>query len=315
MSGSPDFPLIVTPGAGDNELAAWVTARPGWTAQPLGQHGAILFRGFQVDGVADFRRVVGLVSPALLAYTERSTPRTGVGHDIYTSTEYPAHLDIVQHNENSYASTWPRTIAFYCARPADRGGETPLGDSAEVYRQLPPSTRDRFASKGVMYVRNYGLGVDLSWQDAYQTDDPAAVEAYCRGASIAFEWLDGHRRLRTRQVRPAVARHPVTDDWLWFNQAHLFHTSSLDPATREALHGMFADEDLPRQAYFGDGCPIPASLLDEVRETYRAVLRTFPWQIGDVLLVDNMRISHGRRAFTGPRQVFVAMADPWDKTE
>jgi alpha-ketoglutarate-dependent taurine dioxygenase len=265
-----------------------------------------------MEAFNDFMRIV---SRSLMEYKERSTPRTRVGSDIYTSTEYPPHLDIVQHNENSYASTWPRTIAFYCEVPADTGGETPLADSGEVYRRVPGRVREAFASTGVMYVRNYGLGVDLSWQDAYQTSDRAAVEAYCRGASISCEWLDGGQRLRTRQVRPAVARHPLTREWLWFNQAHLFHTSGLDRATREALHATFAEADLPRQAFFGDGSPIPVAWLDDVRDAYRESLQVFSWQRGDVLLVDNMRISHGRRAFTGPRKVYVAMAEPWSATE
>jgi alpha-ketoglutarate-dependent taurine dioxygenase len=52
-----------------------------------------------------------------------------------------------------------------------------------------------------------------------------------------------------------------------------------------------------------------------VRDAYRESLQVFSWQRGDVLLVDNMRISHGRRAFTGPRKVYVAMAEPWSATE
>lgn len=308
------FPLLVTPRLAGIDVCAWATQNATWTRTALATHGAVLLRGFQVNGLEGFERMMRAIWPALIEYKERSTPRRSVGGDIYTSTEYPAHLDIVQHNENAYAASWPLTIAFYCERPAERGGETPLADSAEVYRRIPERTRELFAEHGVMYVRNYGLGVDLSWQEAYQTSDCEVVEAYCRAASIAVEWLDSSRRLRTRQVRPAVARHPVNGDWLWFNQAHLFHTSNLDEATREALHAAYAEEDLPRQTFFGDGRPIPVPLLDEVREAYRQSLQIFPWQREDVLLLDNMRISHGRKAFTGARRVYVAMAEPWDRT-
>ncbi len=309
------FPLLVAPQRAGVDLGEWAIGQTTWIRSRLGTDGALLFRDFRVSGLDDFERFMRVVCPTLLEYTERSTPRTGVGHDIYTSTEYPAHLDIVQHNENAYASSWPRTIAFYCATPAAQGGETPLAASAEVYRRVPAAIRDAFVSRRVLYVRNYGLGVDLSWQTAYQTNDPAVVEAYCRRASMTWEWLDGGQRLRTRHVRPAVATHPATGERLWFNQAHLFHTSGLDPATREALCDAFAPEDLPRQTYFGDGAPIPDAMLDEVREAYRQSTHMFPWQRGDVLLVDNMRISHGRKAFSGTRQVYVAMAEPWDQTE
>jgi len=309
------LPLIVGADSPNADLAQWCEARRPWIEQTLVQHGALLLRNFSVNSLQDFERVTRTVSPSLLEYKERSTPRKSLGNDIYTSTEYPAHLDIVQHNENSYASTWPRKIFFYCHLPAESGGETPLADSREVYRRLSKETRELLTRKQVMYVRNYGLGIDLSWQDAYQTSDPAEVESYCRTASISWEWMNGGSRLRTRQVRPAVAKHPVTGEWLWFNQAHLFHTSGLDKTTQQALHATYAEEDLPRQTFFGDGRPIPVSLLDEVREVYRQTLQVFPWQKGDVLIVDNMLISHGRKSFTGPRKVYVAMSELWDKIE
>jgi alpha-ketoglutarate-dependent taurine dioxygenase len=36
--------------------------------------------------------------------------------------------------------------------------------------------------------------------------------------------------------------------------------------------------------------------------------RTFTWRLGDILLVDNEVIAHGRRPFTGERAIDVAMA-------
>lgn len=314
ISGSL-FPLLVTPRLPRAGLAEWAARNADWIEARLLEHGALLFRNYAVSALEDFERFVRTLYPSLVEYKDRSTPRTSVGRDLYTSTEYPAHLDIVQHNENSYAPAWPRKLAFYCHQPAERGGETPLADSRDVYRHVSPATRDLFAGRGVMYVRNYRQGVDLSWQEAFQTSDPADVERYCRSRSIAWEWLDEGRRLRTRQVRPALARHPATRDPLWFNQAHLFHVSGLDRATREALQAEYAEADLPRQTFFGDGSPIPLALVDEIRAAYAKAVRVFAWQAGDVLLLDNMMTSHGRRAFTGTRRVYVAMAEPWDRVE
>jgi hypothetical protein len=80
--------------------------------------------------------------------------------------------------------------------------------------------RDKFEEKGVMYVRNYS-DLDIPWQIVFQTEKREGVEAYCNQHELAFEWLEGNT-LRTTQVNPATAVHPVTGEKIWFNQAHLF---------------------------------------------------------------------------------------------
>ncbi|MFX8696328.1 TauD/TfdA family dioxygenase, partial [Acinetobacter baumannii] len=88
-----------------------------------------------------------------------------------------------------------------------------------------------------------------------QTSDRAAVEDFCRSQDIAWEWFDDGT-LRTRQVCQSEMRHPVTGEAVWFNQAHLFHVSGLEPAVREALLEAVDPEDLPRNVVYGDGAPI-----------------------------------------------------------
>jgi alpha-ketoglutarate-dependent taurine dioxygenase len=159
-----------------------------------------------------------------------------------------------------------------------------------------------------MYVRNYGEGIDLPWQEVFQTGERHDVERFCRSAGIDFEWKDGGG-LTTRQVCQAIARHPQTGEQVWFNQAHLFHVSSLDAAARDMLLRRFAEDELPRHAFYGDGGAIEAAVLDEIRAAYEQEAVRFAWEKGDVLLLDNMLTAHGREPFEGPRQVLAGMAE------
>jgi alpha-ketoglutarate-dependent taurine dioxygenase len=308
LDSAHPLPLLAQPEDAGLDLAAWAGENREWIDARLLEHGGILFRNFRIGGLAEFQRFVEGASGDLLEYRYRSTPRTEVSGKIYTSTEYPASEEIPLHNENSYSRTWPLKIFFFCEKNAREGGMTPIADSHEVYRRVPAALRDRFAEKGVMYVRNYGEGADLSWREVFQTDDRTGVEEFCRQAGIEHEWKpDGG--LRTRQVCQAVADHPRKGLKLWFNQAHLFHISSLAPGIREAMLEVFAEEDLPRNTYYGDGTPIDVADLDTIRQIYRDVQISFPWQEGDILLLDNMGVAHGRTPYKGERKIRVGMTE------
>jgi alpha-ketoglutarate-dependent taurine dioxygenase len=303
------LPLLVLPAVPGLHLAAWLRNNRALIEARLLEHGGLLFRNFTVNGPEAFEECVKALSGELVEYTYRSTPRKRVAGNVYTSTEYPADRGIPLHNEMSYSRTWPLKIWFFCVTPADQGGLTPIADSRTVLDRIPAAVRERFARLGVAYVRNYGLGLDLSWQEVFQTADRMEVERICRAGGIELEWK-GDDRLTTRQVCQAVADHPKTGERLWFNQAHLFHVSSLDPSARQLLETLPEDE-LPRNAYYGDGTPIEPSVLDDIRQAYADTTVLFHWQHGDLLLLDNMLTAHGRTPFQGPRTVLAGMADRW----
>ena len=199
-------------------------------------------------------------------------------------------------------------LLFFCAQAAQQGGETPIADSRKIFQLLDARLRDEFIDKKVMYVRNYGEGLDLPWEEVFQTTDKQAVERFCRESNIDFEWRS-QNRLRTRQVCQSVATHPRSGEVVWFNQAHLFHVASLAPGLRESMLATLDESELPRNVYFGDGTPIEPRVIDEIQRVYNEAAVCFCWQDGDVLLVDNMLVAHGRKPYSGNRKVLVAMAD------
>jgi alpha-ketoglutarate-dependent taurine dioxygenase len=308
--GGVGLPLVIYPTIEGVDLVAWALSNRELIRTCLLKHGGILFRNFNISSPAVFEQVALACSAELLQYRERSSPRTQLSNNIYTSTDYPADQSIFLHNENSYQHIWPLKIFFFCLVPAPQGGETPIADCRQVFERIDQKIRQRFIEKGWMLVRNFGCGLSLTWQSVFQTEDQFAVEAYCHEAGIETEWRGD--RLRTRQVRRAVAQHPATGETVWFNHVAFFHVSTLEPSTREALLGGLEEDDLPNNTYYGDGSPIEPSVLEDIREAYRREMVSFAWQEGDIMMLDNMLVAHGRNPYVGQRKVLVAMAERFD---
>jgi len=310
---APDqtFPLVIRPrderAAGATQATEWAAAHRDELEQDLLRYGAILFRGFDLGSASAFERFALSICSEL--FNENGEhPREAVSGKVYTPVFYPPEQKLLWHNENSFNLRWPMKILFGCARPADEGGDTPIVDSRRVFEELNPELRRRFIEKQLLYQRNFGLGVGLDWQAVFQTDDKAALEEKCRGEKIQLEWKK-EGGLRALSRRPAAARHPKTGEWTWFNQAQHWHISCLDPETREALEEIFAPEDLPRHCFFGDESTIEDSDMQQVMDVYDRLEVSFLWQVGDVLLLDNMLTAHARNPFKGERKILVAMGE------
>jgi alpha-ketoglutarate-dependent taurine dioxygenase len=287
----------------------WTKANAQTIEALLAEHGALLFRNFSFSGVGQFEECARALVPELIEYGERSSPRTRLSAGIYSSTDHPPDQPIVLHNEQSYTLNWPMKLWFFCAHPPDDGGRTPLADSRKIYQRLAGHIVERFTRKQVLYIRNYGAGLGLSWQEAFQTGDELEVARQCRRVGIDLEWKSGGR-LQTRQVRPAVRKHPRTGEMVWFNHAYFFHPSSLQQSAREAMLAVVDEEELPYNTFYGDGSRIEPSVLDEIWRAYYEETVSFPWQQHDLLLVDNMLVAHGRESYRGRRKIVVAMGQP-----
>jgi alpha-ketoglutarate-dependent taurine dioxygenase len=316
LDSAGTLPLVMEPAGEGVNLSDWIKTNGSLVQSELDKHGAILFRGFNIDSPERFQQVIRSISGEPLEYSERSSPRSQVSGNVYTSTDYPPNRTIFPHNEQSYNQTFIRKIFFCCLVPALEGGATPIANCRNIYKRIDPKIRQRFIDKKYMYVRNFGDGFGLSWQTTFQTEDRRVVDEYCRKNNIALEWKTGNR-LRTRQVRRAEAKHPTTGESVWFNHLTFFHISTIDPDIREWMLDQFTIEDLPNNTYYGDGSSIEPSVLDELRGAYLEEKVIFPWQKGDVLAVDNMLTAHAREPFVGPRKVIVGMAEPfnWNDVE
>ncbi len=302
---------VITCKAESFDLCAWCAEfRPELDALRE-RHGAVLLRGFQVGGAQGLRDILSSLGEESMPYVERSSPRTRVGTDVYTSTEYPASQTIPPHNENSYANQFPLHIAFYCRMPASQGGETPLVDCRRVLGGLSEATVAHFRERQLLYVRNYHPGLGLAWSEVFGVQTRAEVEECCHRSGYRFEW-SGEGVLRTWRGAPAIVLHPSTREPVWFNHAAFFHVTSLPDEVSFGLLQRFAPQELPNHVFYGDGEPISAETMAEVRAAYRSAMQVVAWQAEDLLLLDNILTAHARMPYREPRSVLVSMGGKLD---
>lgn len=304
---------VITPSGGqdrlDDLLEYLASHRVGIKAQLL-RTGAVLFRGFAVRSNEDFQQVRDrFAQGAQFSYRDGNSPRTKMAAGIYTSTEYPREYRITLHNEMSYASKWPAHLLFYCHIPATEGGETPLNDCRALLHRLDPQMVDSFRRHGVRYTRylNGAGGIGKSWSDTFEMSDKAAIEEYCRDNNVEFFWEKDS--LFMAQQGPGLLRHPVTNEEVWFNQANQFHPSSLPAEEYQGLKLLFRrnKHKFPHYATYGNGEEIPEQYLRQVTELQFDLAVKFRWEQGDVVIVDNVLVAHGRMPFKGERKIFVSM--------
>jgi alpha-ketoglutarate-dependent taurine dioxygenase len=285
------------------DLWTWLEAHREKVAQLVKAEGAVVLRGFDapVSGFSQVHASLGIVPHG---YIDAHTPRTKLNETVFTSTEYPASEIIELHSEMSFASTWPATVMFFCEISPNTDGETPFADNGEILRLLTRDVGMAFREKGVLYTRVFVPGIGLSWQEAFGVSTPGELEDKLPSLDVKLAWRGPV--LRVSSKRPATLRHPTTDEEVWFNQALAFHPSALSPTIRRALAEL-DPADYPNQVCFGDGTPIPDAVIAEVRDACRQVEAVQRWDQGDLVILDNISTSHGRRSFEGPRRILAAL--------
>lgn len=339
-----DLPLDVMPRGGtDSErdvgaLCQWLKSEASAVQALLARHGALRFRGFDVQGPEDFERIARAVDPELKNDYLGTSPRDAVTDHVFNASELPDFFPIPQHCEMSFCADPPRRLFFCClVEPEAGGGETPLCDFRQVHADLDPAVRQRFEQGGLRIVRNYaGPGQqDASdptqlkpWPDMFHTTDRAEVDARCRSEGFETEWLAGDA-LRIWSTQPVTRVHPETGETAWHNHVTTFHVSTAEAELRrvakyrpterhrglaqmaaqleERLRSKPSEEQGMHTLHL-DGSEIRDEDLEHVRDVVWRHMVIEPWKLGDVVAIDNHSVSHGRLPYEGERRVVVCWA-------
>ncbi|MGH0030732.1 MAG: TauD/TfdA family dioxygenase [Myxococcota bacterium] len=286
---------------------AWLRARRDALEESLAREGAVLLRGLPLATADDFDAVVRVFDRPNFAYRESLSNAVRVERTerVFTANEAPPEAVIRLHHELAQTPRHPARLYFFCEKPAEEGGATPLCRSDRLYeaiaRERPDFARD-CATHGLLYrlvmppADDAGSGQGRSWRSTFATETREGAEARMRRLGYAWEWLPGDCLSATTPVLPAVRTLPDGRK-AFFNQ--LIATLGWSDARNEDA----------RSVTLGNGRPLDAEALRWAGEQAEALCVDLQWQRGDVALVDNFRVMHGRRSFCGTRRVLASLAD------
>jgi alpha-ketoglutarate-dependent taurine dioxygenase len=319
------LPLVIEPKKplkDMQEFAALLSQNNGYLKENLLKYGGLLFRNFPVKDENDFSLVIkSLDTGKFINYIGGDSPRTIIKEGIYTSTEAPPWLKIPLHNELSFVKNYPHHIYFYChTAPQDRG-QTIIADARKVYQTVDPEVRRIFTEKKIKYISRYYHKSQLmdfinklqpshkTWLQVFETGNKDVVERLCRENEFAFKW-NQNDWIEISQVRPAVMKHALTQENVWFNQAHLYDFSPKLLGFWKYLGAklLYCRKHMRlHEVFFADNTPISREYLYHIMDILDANTITYPWQKGDILVLDNVLAMHGRAPFQGKRRVLTAM--------
>lgn len=303
------FPKIYVPSKQGDErfgVAHFLQEGPA-LKQELKEKGALLFRGCGVNSAEDFEGVLDAVPFENMPYLGGAAPRRQITHRrIMTANESPPDEKIPLHHEMAQTRHPPDFIFFYCDTAPISGGATTLFDSRAAFDLLnviDHSLAKELEAQGVRYTRvmpgvtDPASPIGRSWRETFLVETKNEAEGVMQGQGLDWQWLDGDELRTESPVLPAVGLDPVSGQKTFFNSVIAAFTGWND--TRNVGH---------RAVKLGSGGYLPSAVFETFLERAVAEVVNVPWQVGDMLWLDNRLVMHARQPFKGPRQIYTAIA-------
>lgn len=275
--------LLLTPGRKDVTL---LDTAP-HLLEELRSAGHVLLRGFD-SSLDDFNALVGKCSSRVTLDPARRF-HGDVAQLVDSGTDA-----IGLHIENGATPYPPDLLWFYCLKAAASGSQTTVCDGRRVWEHLGDSARELFLEKPLVFSRSVG---EQQWRQftAFSLADGRGPE------EIGIADLRGLAAQGNAQI-DALADGSVSYEF----ETRAAHPSkwSEQVTWANSIFGPSYNYEAP-QIRFRDGTDIPKGLLDELAVVTEEVTEEISWQEGDLVLIDNSRVMHGRRAITDSDRTIV----------
>ncbi|MCH9695312.1 MAG: TauD/TfdA family dioxygenase [Gammaproteobacteria bacterium] len=289
-----------------SDMHEWIQSRRDQLLEQLAQHGAILFRGFPIKDAEDFDSVIRTFRLDSFTYQESLSNAVRVNRTelVFTANEAPPEVSIFLHHEMAQTPLFPSRLFFCCETAPESDGETPICRSDVLLDRLQEREPDFVAACENLGVRYSNVmpaqddpesGQGRSWKSTLDAADTAEAEMRLDKLGYAYEWLPDNTLRVTTPVLPAI-RTLVGGRRVFFNQLIA------------AFRGWQDVRNDPRKSIcFGDDSEIPTDSMNVAIELADELSFNLAWQDGDVALIDNYLVMHGRRPFKGKRRVLASL--------
>jgi len=298
------FPAII-PSSGQS-LDDFISENKDEIDMHLADTGAVLFRGFDIT-------TPEILDIAIDAYGEESftyekslsnAVRVNLTPRVFTANEAPPDVEIFLHHEMAQTPLYPSKLFFACMIAPETGGATPLCRSdilLDKLRKAEPELVADFEEKGVQYTNimpaenDENSGQGRSWKSTLSAETKEAAEQRLSELGYSWEWLESGA-LKVTTPRLDAVRSLGADETSFFNQLIAAFRGWKD-----------ARNDPSKSVTFGDGSPIDVPALTTAIKLADELSYDLNWQAGDVALIDNYRVMHGRRPYSGKRRVVASL--------
>ncbi|CAD6246669.1 unnamed protein product [Miscanthus lutarioriparius] len=250
-----------------------------------------------VDGVvfpartaADFDRAVDAFGYEELPYVV-AAPRTNVVGRVFTANESPPDQSIPFHHEMAQklekcGLIYTRVLGEgdHSSSPIGRGWQSVFATSDKVV--VDGNQKSWFHEKWPVSLAYSNCYVQLDATSvpmhSYLFDASWVLRAAARGMEL--EWTGDRVKTVTGPI-PAVKWDERRGRKIWFVNMVAAYTG-----WKDARNGRV------NTVSFGDGSPLPGDIMDECGKILEEECVAIPWQQGDILLIDNWAVLHGRRS-------------------
>lgn len=246
--------------------------------------GIILFRGFEINVETMKNFSEKFSSRHFIDYT-----KTSINSDEFINFVDNGMDNRVAHSEHAYSPFRPDVIWFCCVMPAADGGETLFWDGVRVWEELSHEIKQLFIDKKLKYCHTVTPNIWKMFTGSNGTIEELQ-RMLDRIPEISYQ-INEDQTVSMEYICSAVVKTKYSNQDAFANSFWAYQKKS-------------------QEAIFEDGSRAANEVEAEVEKVLDRLTEEILWQSGDLVMIDNSRFLHGRKAFNDQRrQIFTTLSN------